>query len=45
MSDVPRPSTRTPSSTMRLRTSFLVSERMAAFTSPARPSSSSASAA
>ena len=29
MSAVPRPSTRTPSSTMRLRTSFLVSERMA----------------
>ena len=45
MSDVPRPSTRTPSSTMRLRTSFLVSERMAALTSPARPSNSSASAA
>ena len=35
MSAVPRPSTRTPSSTMRLRTSFLVSDRMAALTSPA----------
>ena len=30
---------------MRLRTSFLVSERMAALISPARPSNSSASAA
>ena len=37
MSAVPRPSTRRPSSTMRLRTSFLVSERMAALISPAAP--------
>ena len=39
----PRPSMRTPSSTMRLRTSFLVSERTAALISPARPSNSSPS--
>ena len=45
MSAVPRPSTRTPSSTMRLRTSFLVSERMAALTSPGRSANSSPRAA
>ena len=45
MSAMPRPSTRTPSSTMRLRTSFLVSERMAALTSPGRSANSSPRAA
>ena len=45
MSAVPRPSTRTPSSTMRLRTSFLVSDLMAALTSPARSANSSPRAA
>ena len=45
MSAVPRPSTRTPSSTMRLRTSFLVSDRMAALTSPGRSANSSPRAA
>ena len=45
MSAMPRPSTRTPSSTMLLRTSFLVSERMAPLTSPARSANSSPRAA
>ena len=44
ISDVPRPSTRSPSSTMRLRTNFFVKERMAALTSPARSTNSSPSA-
>ena len=39
----PRPSMRTPSSTMRLRTSFLVSDRTAALISFSRPSNSAAS--
>ena len=42
MSVVPRPSMRTPSSTMRLRTSFLVSERTAALISRSRSGNSGA---
>ena len=45
MSVVPRPSMRRPSSTMRRRTSFLVSDRTAALISPSRPSNSEDSSA
>ena len=42
MSRTPRPSMRTPSSTIRRRTIFLVSDRTASRTSLSRPSSSGA---
>ena len=45
MSDVPRPSMRMPSSTIRLRTIFLVSERTAALISRSRSGNSGARSA